>query len=225
MIGLILGVGFLVACGFVVGQPSVRVIHDPLPPVGITPQAPTVQSPATHVAQIPSPGPLEPPAPKLANPADLLTPMASTGTTTTAEAAPAPKGSDAPGDAGAQSSNPTGRQEPAVSLEWVGPPTVKLGQPARFQIVVKNVSSALLHNTMVRSQIPTSVSLKASEPKATADGDTLSWDLGELAPQQERRIDLIMVPDSKGRGTCKATVTFSGTSMVQLQVQEPKLIL
>src|SRR5437868_13316096 len=195
MIGLILGVGFLSACGFVVGQPSVRVIQDPLPPVGITPQAPTVQSPATHVAQIPSPGPLEPPAPKLANPADLLTPMASTGSTATAEAAPGPKGSDAPGDAGAQSSNPTGRQEPAVSLEWVGPPTIKLGQPATFQIVIKNVSTWPVRQTTVQSRIPQGVTVKATDPKPTSEGELMSWDLGVLEAQQEKRIDIVMVPD------------------------------
>src|SRR2546429_583156 len=48
LIGLTLGVGFLVACGFVVGQPSVRVIQD-------APPGPVSQLPATQPQQ-PVPG-------------------------------------------------------------------------------------------------------------------------------------------------------------------------
>ena len=32
IVGLTLGIGFLVACGFVVGQSSVRVVQDSTPP-------------------------------------------------------------------------------------------------------------------------------------------------------------------------------------------------
>src|SRR5439155_16562506 len=43
---------------------------------------------------------------------------------------------------GQSNDNPTGRQEPAVSLEWIGPPTAKLGQPVTYQIILKNISSS-----------------------------------------------------------------------------------
>jgi uncharacterized repeat protein (TIGR01451 family) len=128
-------------------------------------------------------------------------------------------------EATAPTANPTGRQEPAVSLEWVGPPTIKLGQPATFQIVIKNVSTWPVRQTTVQSRIPQGVTVKATDPKPTSEGELMSWDLGVLEAQQEKRIDIVMVPDAKGRCTCEATVTFSASSSVQLQVQEPKLLL
>ena len=57
VVGLTLGIGFLVACGFVVGQSSVRVVQDSTPPgpkappsveaLPSLPQTPTVLSPAS----------------------------------------------------------------------------------------------------------------------------------------------------------------------------------
>src|SRR5205807_9074626 len=76
-----------------------------------------------------------------------------------------------------------------------------------------------------RRRIHHGVTSKQSEPKVKTDGDLLTWDLGTHEPQQEKRIDLVMIPDAKGRCSCTATVTFSGSSSVQLQVQEPKLVL
>jgi uncharacterized repeat protein (TIGR01451 family) len=137
----------------------------------------------------------------------------------------APAETPAGTDVGPVNDNPTGRQEPAVSIEWVGPPTVKLGQPALFQIVVKNVSQSVVHGAVVRQHVPAGVTVQSTEPKANADNDTLTWDVGTLQPQQERRLEVQMVPTVKGRCACQATVVFAGQSTVNIQVQEPKLIL
>jgi uncharacterized repeat protein (TIGR01451 family) len=56
-------------------------------------------------------------------------------------------------------------------------------------------------------------------------GELLVWEVGTMAPQQEKRLDVQMVPDKKGRCTCQATVSFAGSSTVMTQVQQPKLIL
>jgi len=215
LIGLTLGVGFLVACGFVVGQPSVRVIQD-------APPGPVSQLPATQ-PQLPVPGLAPADTNQLKN--TRLTASGQQPTAVSTELHPVPRVADGGNETTPQVGNPTGRQEPAVSLEWVGPPSIKIGQPATFQIVVKNVSSAAVYSTGVRSRIPPGVTIKQSEPKGMSDGDLLTWDLGTVEPQQEKRIDLVMIPDAKGRCSCTATVTFSGSSSVQLQVQEPKLVL
>ena len=52
-------------------------------------------------------------------------------------------------EGGQANDNPTGRQESAVSLEWVGPPTAKLGQPIVYQIVVKNTGSCPAQQVIV----------------------------------------------------------------------------
>src|SRR5262245_45365639 len=75
---------------------------------------------------------------------------------------------------------PGGRQEPAVSLEWVGPTTARLHQPTNYQLVAKNVSTTPVHNVQVRYPVPAGVRVVGSEPRPAGDGSVLSWDLGGL---------------------------------------------
>jgi uncharacterized repeat protein (TIGR01451 family) len=126
---------------------------------------------------------------------------------------------------GRTNDNPTGRQEPAVSLEWIGPPTIKLGQAVTFQIIVKNVSSIPVQQVIVRNRIPAGVTVQTTEPKAFNDVNVLTWDLGTLEPRQERRLDLRLMPEAKGDLACRATVTFTGASVANIKVREPKLTL
>src|SRR5438093_9986928 len=91
---------------------------------------------------------------------------------------------------GQSNDNPTGRQEPAVSLEWIGPPTIKLGQPVTFQIIVKNISANPVQQVVVRNRLPAGITVQATEPKALVEINQLSWDLGTLQPRQEKRLDL-----------------------------------
>jgi uncharacterized repeat protein (TIGR01451 family) len=126
---------------------------------------------------------------------------------------------------GQSSENPTGRQEPAVSLEWIGPPTIKLGQPVTFQILVRNISSNPVQQVVVRNRLPEGVAVQATEPKAFTEGNVLAWSLGTLAARQEKRLDLTLMPEAKGDLTCQALVTFTGSSIARLRVREPKLVL
>jgi uncharacterized repeat protein (TIGR01451 family) len=126
---------------------------------------------------------------------------------------------------GQSNDNPTGRQEPAVSLEWIGPPTAKLGQSVTYQIIIKNISSSPVQGVVVRTRIPQGVTVQATEPKALNEVNVLMWDLGTLLPRQERRLDLQLLPDSKGDLACQALVTFTGSSTARIRVREPKLVL
>ena len=123
------------------------------------------------------------------------------------------------------SDNPTGRQEPAVSLEWVGPPTAKLGQPVTYQLMVKNICPSAVRHVVVRVHLPQGVTVQATEPKALQDAGILSWDLGTLQSRQERRLDVHLLPDLKGDLACEALVSFTGSSTARLRVREPKLTL
>jgi uncharacterized repeat protein (TIGR01451 family) len=122
--------------------------------------------------------------------------------------------------------NPTSRQEPAVSIEWVGPAVARLNQPAAYQIIAKNVCNGQVHNVVVRYRVPTGAHVAGSEPKAIMEGgNIMSWDLGSLMPAQEKRIDLQIVPETKTQIVCLAQVSFTGSSAFKVQVREPKLAL
>ncbi len=124
---------------------------------------------------------------------------------------------------GQSNDNPTGRQEPCVSLEWIGPPTSKVGQPVTYQIIVKNISSTPVHQVVVRNRVPAGITVQGTEPKAMNDGNLWSWDLGTLQPRQEKRLDMQILPETKGDLACQASVTFTGSSIARLRVREPKL--
>jgi uncharacterized repeat protein (TIGR01451 family) len=131
----------------------------------------------------------------------------------------------AEGGPGMSPENPTGRQEPAVSLEWIGPPTAKVGQAADYAIAVRNACTIPVQQVMVRVRLPGGMTVVASEPKAISEGNVLMWELGTLQPKQERNLQMRLVPDAKGDVGCQAWVTFTGASTMKVRVREPKLVV
>ena len=128
-------------------------------------------------------------------------------------------------DGAANSDNPTGRQEPAVSLEWVGPPAAKVGQPADYSIVVRNVCNIPVQQVLVRVRMPQGVNVVATEPKAVTEETVLMWEVGTMLPKQERNLQMKIVSPSRGDIGCQAWVTFTGASAMKIRVREPKLLI
>jgi uncharacterized repeat protein (TIGR01451 family) len=183
------------------------------PPVSLpTPPTPPATAPA-------NPPPLTPVSPP-------LTPVPAT-TEPQAVTLPAPKleplSPVTPKATGPATEVRLGRQEPAVSIEWAGPPMVRLNQPMTCQLFVRNTSGVAVHNVIVRHRPSQGVTYRSSEPQPAVDEGELVWLLGTLAAGQVRRIDLQMVVQVKGPLTCQATVTFSGAATHQVQVSEPQL--
>jgi uncharacterized repeat protein (TIGR01451 family) len=123
------------------------------------------------------------------------------------------------------SSNPTGRQEPAVSLEWIGPPIVKLGVAADFTVVVRNTCRIPVQKVLVQVKVPNGCTVAASEPKATEENGTLAWDLKTLMPGQEKNLQMKMLAQAKGDVVPQAWVTFTGSTVTSFKVREPKLAI
>ena len=121
--------------------------------------------------------------------------------------------------------NPTGRQEPAVSLEWIGPPVAKIGMTTDYSLVVRNTSNCPVQMVKVIVKIPSGITVSATEPKAMAESDALVWDLGALVAKQEKNLQMRLMCGSKGDLMPKAWVTFTGMSVMSIKVREPKLIL
>lgn len=133
-----------------------------------------------------------------------------------------PAGANIPG---MTTENPTGRQEPCVSLEFVGPPTAKLKQAVSYQIVLKNVCAIEVQQVVVRYKLPNGVSLVGADPKPIQEGPVYTWDIGTLQPRQEKRLDVQLLSVAKGDLACQASVSFMGMSIARLQVREPKLTI
>lgn len=129
------------------------------------------------------------------------------------------------GSTQATEDNPTSRQEPAVSLEWIGPPAAKIGHPSDYSIVVRNVCNIPVQQVLVRVRLPQGVQVTTTEPRAIQEDNVLMWEFGTLLPKQERNLQLKLVSNHKGDANCQAWVTFTGASAMRIRVREPKLLL
>jgi uncharacterized repeat protein (TIGR01451 family) len=121
--------------------------------------------------------------------------------------------------------NPLGRQEPAVSLEWIGPGTAKVGQPGDYSLVVRNICNIPVQQVIVRVRIPSGLTVSATEPHGISENNVLLWELGTLVAKQEKNLQMKLVAKDKGDVTPQAWVTFTGSSVMRIRIREPKLTL
>lgn len=115
--------------------------------------------------------------------------------------------------------------EQLVTLEWVGPVQIKVGQPFVYEIVVRNLGSVTASNVTVRDQVRDGMKARAIDPPAVQDADGFSWNLGSMEPRQEKRIKIEMIAERKGVISCQATVTATSPALARFRVCEPALTL
>lgn len=113
------------------------------------------------------------------------------------------------------------RPEAAVSLEWSGPPVVRLNRPNDYTLTVRNVSSQAVQRVTVQVRATPGATVVADKP-AAADG-VLLWELPALDAKQSKDFKLRVTPTRCGEAGCQAWVTLTGTAAMKMKVQEPKL--
>jgi uncharacterized repeat protein (TIGR01451 family) len=118
-----------------------------------------------------------------------------------------------------------GRQEPAVSLEWQGESTARVGQPAVYTLLVRNAGTVPVQQVAVRVRVPASLAVLASEPHAPVENNLLVWELGTLLARQEQALQLKVVAEAKGDVAPQAWVTFTGSALYHIKVREPRLVV
>jgi uncharacterized repeat protein (TIGR01451 family) len=117
------------------------------------------------------------------------------------------------------------RQEPAVSLQWVGPTAANVNHPNIYSLVVRNTCTIPVQQVMVRVRVPANLSCGDTEPKAVVEGNVLVWELGALQPKEEKVLRMKLLAERKGDASPQAWVTFTGSSVLHIKVREPKLTL
>jgi uncharacterized repeat protein (TIGR01451 family) len=194
------------------------------------PEAPP-PAPLPGGAKLPEPGSAAMPAPtSLPEPPGSVPPSIPAGVSGAAPVPGAGPKSFAPDEKGTEVSvtpdNPTGRQEAAVSLEWLGgAPVAKVGQSAEYSLLVRNTSNIPVQRVVVGVHIPAGLTVQNTEPKASLDAGNMIWELGTLAAKQERSLQLRLQADTKGDVLAQAWVTFTGASIMRIRVREPKLLV
>src|SRR5206468_3928873 len=87
----------------------------------------------------------------------------------------------------------TGRQEPALSIEWVGPTNARLGVPTDYTVVVRNTGATPAQQVLVRVRAPAGLSVVATDPRINADNGVFAWDVGTLHARQEKSLVVRLV--------------------------------
>ena len=194
--------------------------NDTKPPI-LLPSPPISAPEVAKPRELPSPPDLPSVIPPLPDTPPAPKPGTG-GTTVIVQSSPALPANDklerlAPLNGGAS------KQQPAVSVEWIMPTTVRVQQPLIAQLLVKNVSTSVVHQVAVRHRPNPGVTCKSSDPQPANDGGELVWQLGSLAPGQTRLIEMRLVTAARGTFNCQANVTFTTIAAHQVQVQEPQL--
>jgi uncharacterized repeat protein (TIGR01451 family) len=208
-------------------------------PTPLAPPAATVTDAATPPPAQPWPAAipvgLPPPpfatAPPIGPPQPLGTPESSP-----AQAAPPAVPADEPATAAVVEGQGVpgplqleGVQTPQLTVEKRGPKEIQVGQPARFEILVRNVGSATAHEVTLRDEVPLGTSLIATTPPAApAEGAAkaeLVWMLGALPPGDETRVLMELMPEEEGEVGSVASVSFRADATLRARATKPALAI
>ncbi|MFM7138501.1 MAG: hypothetical protein ACKO1M_15775 [Planctomycetota bacterium] len=186
-------------------DPPAATIQAGLPPPPFA-AAPPI-GPPQALDTVPMPGPSDPPAAPDRQPDE-----------------PAIEGQGVPGPLQLE-----GIQTPQLTVEKRGPKEIQVGQPARFEILVRNVGSATAHEVTLRDEVPRGTSLIATTPPAApVDGaakSELVWLLGTLPPAGEARVLMELMPETEGEVGSVASVSFRADATLRTRATKPALAI
>jgi uncharacterized repeat protein (TIGR01451 family) len=115
-----------------------------------------------------------------------------------------------------------GKQEPSVSIEWVGPPMAKVGVPTEYVLVVRNTGNVAVRDVKANVVLPPGLHMNSAEPRDEGNG---VWSLGALEAKQEKTVQLKLVAETRGDLTPQAFVHFASVAALRVKVREPKLVV
>ena len=115
-------------------------------------------------------------------------------------------------------------QAPSLSIEKLSPKEIQVGEPADFQIVLRNVGRVAVDDVQVYDQIPEGTEFISATPAPSQKSNRqLNWDVGTLSPGVEKRISVKLKPTKPGEIGSVAQYTFAARSSMRTRVTQPVL--
>lgn len=210
----------------------------PLPDVVNPFETPTPEKPLRAKA-LPEPAPT---APAESSPFDPISPSAQGSSVPAAPRAPQRALQDAPASVRIQATGPTAgnnvnrrqatpyvktyeSQTPSMTVDWVTPEVVSVGQEGDFELVLRNRGQVTIEDIVIEQALPKGFELIQAQPKPVQLEEQPVWMVPSLEANQEHRIALRLKPVLAGEAHSHARVTFSTSSSTKFRVVEPQLKL
>ncbi|WP_131282112.1 DUF11 domain-containing protein [Blastopirellula marina] len=201
------------------GAGSAPVSSTPAPVGGMPRETPAATERYPAPASIGGPVPVTPES--YPSPRSTPTPSYQPSRDLLGSGGPAVSGIGKPGDAKLE-----GLQQPSISLEKRAPVEIQVGKPATFSLVVKNVGQTIAHDVVIRDSVPAGTALVSTTPTAESGVDgQLLWKIGQIAPGEEKRLTMELMPQTEGDVGSVATVSFAAHATVRSRVTKPELTI
>ncbi|WP_437186598.1 hypothetical protein SH668x_003754 [Planctomicrobium sp. SH668] len=118
---------------------------------------------------------------------------------------------------------PNGPQSPELKIEKIAPNSAEVGESVIYSIVIRNVGGSEAKDVVVEDRIPFGARLEGTIPQANLYEGKLTWQLGTIPPNEERKIQLKVTPTEAGQIGSVATVSFASSVAASIKVTSPKL--
>ncbi len=125
-----------------------------------------------------------------------------------------------------------GVQSPQLAVEKRGPREIQVGKPARYEVLVRNVGSAIANDVVLRDAIPFGTTLITTTPPASpasaaggVDAGDLVWSLGQLPPGGQARVVIELMPQAEGEIGSVASVSFRAEASVRSRATKPAVAI
>jgi uncharacterized repeat protein (TIGR01451 family) len=201
--------------------------HPDLFPIDQAKEVPLTKSPEQKTAEgkptLPPTGPslaAQPTNPKTADSGAPAVSQSTPPATTDLHSEPAP---DFQGDGTISEQSPLGPQRPQLNIEKIAPPNALIGQSLVYSILVKNVGTSEARDVVVEDRIPKGTKLSGTIPRAELTGKKLIWRIGNIAPNDQRKIMIRVIPLEAGEIGSVATVNFVSEAAAETVVTAPRI--
>ena len=119
-----------------------------------------------------------------------------------------------------------GSQNPIMLIQKRMAGECQVGKRATVVITVRNAGNSTAQDVQVIDSVPIGASFAEAMPAVTPTAEgVLVWSLGEMAPGDERTINLQIVPERQGELGSTAVVRFAAQASVRTLATLPKLEL
>lgn len=113
---------------------------------------------------------------------------------------------------------------PHLLTEKIAPPSVTVGKPFTYDLVIKNRGRAPANAIRVEEALPRGSRWVGGEPRpeVAVSGSPLIWNLGPLAPGGETRIKIQVEATMPGEFSSTATISVPSSCVVRTRVLPPE---